>query len=750
MDTRFPKPDRTQSALSTLGGWCWDRAWLVLAGWAVITCASALIISAYSSSLVSGAGSIAGSQSARIDAQLTDIFEVRDSQALILTYNDPALTTDDAARTQFVEELEDQLREIEVVDRVIRASDLIEQPREDKGGALIITLDTKDALGAEQQVPIIRAAIGAMLKDRGAMEWAVSGRGAISYDLAIFSAQDSGSSELRALPLALLVLLYAFGALVSAALPVVLALAARMAAFALIVICAGFFEISTVSQAILTMLAIALGIDYSLFVYHRYRQLLPSLPDRRGALVAAMGQSGTVVLYSGVAVAIGMASLVMTPMMEMRSIGFGGLAAVIVSVMVALTMLPALLSLIGAKALDWPNWTRKAQPYVATSPGWARWGEKVIRYPWIAITASLAVITALAIPAIHTQSGFPDDEFFPAELEAVRGVQMLGEMGMKGLSAPVFVIVSSADGGPVITAENVAGLQLLRAEIEADPRIAQVSGPRLSVRPALMPFPMSAMEKLQSEEGDKILFRAIPSNDTSLFELRQLIGEIPAWNTLSGVTVETGGQAQFLNDFDDGVTASYGPVVITVLLATGLALLVMLGAPLASFKALVLNLLSVAAGYGMVVFVFQLGYGAQFFGVAGATELIPSSVPVVIFAVLFGLSMDYEIFLVSRMKAVYLQCGDNNHSIVAALADTGSVISSAALIMALVFGAFAFSQIVIVQMIGLGLAVAILVDALIIRAVLGPALMTIAGAWNWWPLVPDVRGDRTDDRAGAG
>ena len=302
----------------------------------------------------------------------------------------------------------------------------------------------------------------------------------------------------------------------------------------------------------------------------------------------------------------------------------------------------------------------------------------------------------------------------------------------------------------MITAENIAGLRNLRAEIEADPRIAQVSGPRLSIRPALMPFPMSAMEKLQSEEGDKILFRAIPSNDTSLFELRQLIGEIPAWNTLSGVTVETGGQAQFLNDFDDGVTASYGPVVITVLLATGLALLVMLGAPLASFKALVLNLLSVAAGYGMVVFVFQLGYGAQFFGVAGATELIPSSVPVVIFAVLFGLSMDYEIFLVSRMTALYLQCGDNDRSIVEALADTGSVISSAALIMALVFGAFAFSQIVIVQMIGLGLAVAILVDALIIRAVLGPALMTIAGAWNWWPLVPDARRDRTDAHAGAG
>ena len=176
--------------------------------------------------------------------------------------------------------------------------------------------------------------------------------------------------------------------------------------------------------------------------------------------------------------------------------------------------------------------------------------------------------------------------------------------------------------------------------------------------------------------------------------------------------------------------------MIAVLLATGLALLLMLGAPLASFKALVLNLLSVATGYGVVVFVFQLGYGAHLFGVAGATQTIPSSVPVVIFAVLFGLSMDYEIFLVSRMKDLYLQTGDNERSIIDALADTGSVISSAALIMALVFGAVAFSRVIIVQMVGLGLATAILVDALIIRAGLGPALMTLAGNLNWWPLRP--------------
>jgi putative drug exporter of the RND superfamily len=744
---------RVEVALSKLGALCWDRALLVLGIWFVATIGAALITVAFADRLVSGAGSIAGSQSARVDTELTRSFGVRDSQTLIFTFSNPELNADIVARDDFVGEVEDTLFEIPVVETVVGAGDLIDQPREDKGHALIIALDTPDALAAEQQVPVVREKLGGLLNDRPEIEWAVSGRGAISYDLAIFSNEDSMQSEVRALPLALLVLLYAFGAVLSASLPILTAIAARTVAFAGIVACAGFFEISTVSQAIVTMLAIALGIDYSLFVYHRYRQILKDAgacaPDeidqqRRNAFVDAMEQSGLVVLYSGIAVAIGMTSLVLTPMMEMRSIGFGGLAAVVVSVAAALTMLPALLSLIGARALDWPNRAKPGRGYEATSQRWCAWGRTVVAHPWIAIVSSLAVVLLMAAPSLYTQSGFPDDEFFPQELESARGLNMLEEMEIKGFSAPVFIIFSSEDGGKVINSASAPQLRELKAKLEADPRIAEVASPRLSERRSFMPFPAASAQKMVSDDGDKILFRAIPHTDTKLIELRQLVREIPTWANLEGVTVEPGGQAQFLNDFDDGVTASYAPVIITVLIATGLALLLMLGAPLASFKALMLNILSVGAGYGMVVFVFQLGYGAQAFGVAGPTELIPSSVPVVIFAVLFGLSMDYEIFLVSRMKDIYLACGDNEKSIVEALGDTGSVISSAALIMALVFGAFAFSQIIIVQMIGLGLAAAILVDALIIRGVLGPALMMVAGRWNWWPLLPQIRNDTAE------
>jgi len=182
------------------------------------------------------------------------------------------------------------------------------------------------------------------------------------------------------------------------------------------------------------------------------------------------------------------------------------------------------------------------------------------------------------------------------------------------------------------------------------------------------------------------------------------------------------------------------PVVLALVIGmSGAALLLLLRAPLAAAKAIVLNLCSVAAGYGLVVYVFQQGHGAAFFGLPGPAEVIPTTVPIVIFSILFGLSRDYEIFLISRIRSLFLENGDNDRSIVDALADTGSIITNAALIMAVVFGAFAFSRIVIVQMIGLGLAAAILVDAFLIRSILGPAMMKIAGRWNWWPLTASIK-----------
>jgi RND superfamily putative drug exporter len=227
-----------------------------------------------------------------------------------------------------------------------------------------------------------------------------------------------------------------------------------------------------------------------------------------------------------------------------------------------------------------------------------------------------------------------------------------------------------------------------------------------------------------------------------LAELRALANDIPSLLGEPSLQVEVGGQAQYYNDFDRAVGHSYPFTIALVLGMSTLILLLFFRAPLASAKAIVLNLFSVAAGYGMVVLVFQLGYGAPLFGQATGTGAVPITVPLVIFCILFGLSMDYEIFLLSRVRSVFLATGDNLRSIREGLADTGAIITSAALIMVAVFGAFAFARVVIVQMIGLGLAVAVLVDATVIRSLLGPALMQVAGRWNWWPLQAQARQNR--------
>jgi RND superfamily putative drug exporter len=227
----------------------------------------------------------------------------------------------------------------------------------------------------------------------------------------------------------------------------------------------------------------------------------------------------------------------------------------------------------------------------------------------------------------------------------------------------------------------------------------------------------------------------IPSRGCTLEETKELAQAIPAWMAIPGLRIDLGGQPQHYNDLDAAVKKAYAASVAFVLMATCVLLLVVFRAPLVAAKALLLNVLSVLAGYGVVVYVFQLGHGSSWLGVAAPTEVVPLTIPLLIFCILFGLSMDYEMFLLSRARAVFLRTGDNTASVREALADTGSVITSAALIMVAVFGAFAAARVVLVQMLALGLAAAVLVDAIVIRSLLGPALMQLAGQWNWWPGV---------------
>jgi RND superfamily putative drug exporter len=334
---------------------------------------------------------------------------------------------------------------------------------------------------------------------------------------------------------------------------------------------------------------------------------------------------------------------------------------------------------------------------------------------------------------------------------------MLGDMELKGLVSPVLVVVTDSSGKAALRPDTINALSTFVGKLEQNRHVGVVLGPVASSRaPAIAPSSMEeamgtafAREIWISKDRRQLLFRIIPTGTSTLVDLRSLAIEIPYMIDRSGLSIQVGGQAQYYNDFDEAVWRSYPRTIGLALGLSALILLIFFRAPVASAKAILLNLLSVAAGYGMVVLVFQLGHGATLFGQAGGTGAVPMTVPLVIFCILFGLSMDYEIFLLSRIRAAFLATGDNVRSIREGLADTGSVITSAALIMVAVFGAFAFARIVIVQMIGLGLAVAVLVDALVIRSVLGPALMQVAGKWNWWPLTDGSNNSRSTSRRSA-
>lgn len=738
--------------LAALGSFCWRRPWLVLFAWLLIMITVSAAIPHMSGRLQSGSGQIEGSMSQKVDTLLVEEFGISDGQSLILTLNSRLLFEDTDQLTSLIDTLDTTLSELEMVEKVISASDIFDVPADTDTAALVIRLAAKSTLVAEQQVPQIRDAIWSVLQasllDVPDLDWAVTGRAALNHDISIFSIEDTASSEFRALPLALLVLLYAFGAPLSSAIPLVLAAAARTLALAAVLLVAGYWSISNLAQSIVTMLSLALGIDYSLFIYHRYRQLLqapddicidqPSFGVREEALCSAMRQSGVVVLYSGTTVAIAMGALLLTPLMQTQSIGIGGLTAVVFSLLAALTLLPALLSLISPRALDWPNWSLRRKPRPIADRFWTSWGRTITRHPLASIVASLLLLGALAAPAMETRFGIPEEEFLPADLESARGLKMLEKMGLKGLVSPIFVVISDTAHQPILTDERRRLFSDLLADLYADPRVREVFAPNLSG--FSLPFPLPSNMSLVNTDKDRIVIQIVPAGDIDLASVRELAQDVPGWLDDPSLTVEVGGQAQYYNDFDTGMLAAYPRIIILVLSLTGLALLLMLRAPVAAAKAIFLNLFSVAAGYGSVIFVFQLGYGAALFGLEAPTGVVPTSVPVIIFSILFGISMDYEIFLISKIKSLYLESGDNLKSIVEALSDTGSVITSAALIMVVVFGAFAFSRIVIVQMVGLGLAVAILVDAMIIRTLLGPALMVIAGRWNWWPLKPKSTG----------
>jgi RND superfamily putative drug exporter len=594
----------------------------------------------------------------------------------------------------------------------------------------------------------------------------VTGRAPLDLDIKEVSADDARTNERKLIPITLAVLVLAFGALVAAFLPIIVGVMAITIALMLVGVMALYTPMSVFVLNMVSMIGLGVGIDYSLLVVTRFREELGKGLRPGDAAVRTFATAGHAVMTSGMTVVVGFAALVFTPLTETRSVGLAGLAVVAVAVLLSITLLPALLSLLG-RSIDRPRWLARRLAWYHRPKIWEKWARTLSRHPYRALALGGSTIALLTVPAFFLHIGLPSRNWWPTETEAGAGVATLERMGVSGYIMPVRLVIEFPDGMDATSATGLRALKHLSDTLRTDPRIGDVKSlVDLSPGKGILEYSMlysepdsvrikypDFLDAYLARDNRTTLMDVILADTTSLTTAMTVVTDIRAIvkggsvKQLKGATVRVGGYVASSYDFQELLLKRFPLLVAMVLGVTALMLAVVFKSVLVPIKAVVMNSLSVAATFGLITLVFQHGIGGGLFGLDGPTSAIYVIVPVVVFAVVFGLSMDYEVFLLSRIKEAYDRTGQNTLATREGLSATASVITSAALIMIAVFGMFAFARILLMQFVGFGLAVAVLLDATVIRMVLVPSLMQIAGKWNWWPGTRDEkRGASSEER----
>jgi len=619
---------------------------------------------------------------------------------------------------------------------------------------ILLALRIRSDSAAKVVLPLrqlVRETLAGFAVDTSRYQVRVTGRAPLDLDIRTISAADSKRGEIRLLPLTMGVLLLAFGALVAAMLPLVIGFLAIWTTMAIVSVVAQYTPMSVFVLNMTTMLGLGVGIDYSLLIVTRFREELNKGLRRRDAALRTLTTAGVAVVTSGLTVVVGFAALLLTPLTDTRSVGIGGLVVVSMAVLLSTTLLPALLAVLG-RQIDRPRWLARRLTWYHAPGVWEKWARSLGRHPWRALTIGTTSIAILTAPVFWIRIGLPARHWWPAQTEAGQGVIELERMGASGVIIPIRVVIEVPEGQTAVSATTLRGLQRLSDSLRADPRVAQVRS-LVDLKPgtSLLSYSLlysdlaSAREQFPDfldaylgRDGRTTLLDVVVNDTTSLTSamdvtrrVRQLAANPP--KALKGATILVGGYTAGALDVQELLLSRFPMLIALILAVTAIMLAVAFRSVLVPIKAVIMNTLSVGATFGLIVLVFQYGYGSQVLGLGGSTAAIFVVVPVLVFAVVFGLSMDYEVFLLSRVKEAFDRTGENDRATQEGLSSTATTITSAALIMILVFGVFAFARVLAMQFLGFGLAVAVLLDATIIRMVLVPAIMHLAGAWNWWP-----------------
>jgi RND superfamily putative drug exporter len=573
----------------------------------------------------------------------------------------------------------------------------------------------------------IRAAVAS---DLDADQAWVTGAAAIEHDLDPVFAEDLKVGELYiAIPIALAILAFVFGTL-AFLVPFMLAAFAIPVTLGIIWIFANFMDLTTYLQNMVMLIGLGIAIDYSLLVVYRYREELRAGQAGDEALVRTMATAGRAVVFSGSAVAIGLALMLAMPLPFMRGFGLGGLVIPVVSVLAGLTILPVLLSFLGMR-LDRVRFVPKRVEERRADHDvnfWGRLSHGVMRRAALIATSTAALLLVFAAPVLDLKLGPGSNDGIPRELESVAGFDVLRDALGAGAIAPTEVVVDTGRNGGAGDADVQAAVQRLISSLRADREVVRV---QFEQTPQ---FVDRERRYLRIEAAGRSDYGAEPAQQ---FVDRLRDDLIPNARFPRGVEVLAGGAPAGGVDFLDVTYGAFPWLVLAVLLLTYVLLVRAFRSLLLPLKAIVMNLLSIGAAYGLMVAVFVWGWGEPF-GLIQADQ-IEGWIPVMLFAMLFGLSMDYEVFLVSRMREEWDAGLDNEHAVASGLAKTGRIVTAAGLVMFAAFFGFVAGSVVGLQQFGFGLAVAILIDVTIVRALLVPSVMKLMGRWNWWLPRPVAR-----------
>ncbi|WP_104182627.1 MMPL family transporter [Mycobacterium avium] len=705
--------------------------WLVFAGWLLALVPAVYLALTQSGNLTGGGFDVAGSQSLAVHDQLEDLYHDQGGSSLALV----AAPRADASY-QDMNDAVAQLRRIaaEVPGTTEIPNPTQRPPQPDRPYVLSVRLDSRNTSDVAKQ---LRTKVGIKGDQpgqtaNGRVRLYVIGQGALSAAAAANTKHDIAAAEKWNLPVILIVLLAVFGSLAAAAIPLALGICTVVVTMGLVYLLSAYTTMSVFVTSTVSMFGIALAVDYSLFILMRFREELRSGRQPREAVDAAMATSGLAVVLSGMTVIASLTGIYVINTPALKSMATGAILAVAVAMLTSTTLTPAALATFGraaAKRSALLHWSRR--PESTQSKFWNRWIGWVMRRPWMSALAASLVLLVMAAPAASMVLGNSLLRQFDSSHEIRAGVGAAAQALGPGALGPIRVLINFPDGGAA-SPEHSHTVGAVRQRMAQAPNIVSVSPPQFA------------------EDNGSALLSAVLSVDPEDMKARETVGwmraELPKVPEAGTARVDVGGPTALIKDFDDRVSATEPLVLGFVALIAFVMLLVSIHSVFLALKGVLMTLLSVAAAYGSLVMVFQWGW-LRDLGFAQISS-IDSTVPPLVLAMTFGLSMDYEIFLLTRIRERFLHSGNTRDAVAYGVSTSARTITSAALIMIAVFVGFAFAGMPLVAEIGVACAVAIAVDATVVRLVMVPALMAMFAQWNWWlppwlsRVLPSVDFDR--------